>query len=80
MTRCDRTDTRHPTIRYWPFILTRYHPLVLEDLNKKAKNVGLHVADAKKKKLYTVRKVKNGKLVAKNVDADEALKIIKKYK
>ncbi|MEZ5210708.1 hypothetical protein [Gordonia sp. (in: high G+C Gram-positive bacteria)] len=53
---------------------------MLEDLNKKAKGVGLHVADAKQSKLYTIRKVKNGKLVAKNVDADEAFKIIKKYK
>lgn len=53
---------------------------MLEDLNKKAKPVGLHVADAKKSKLFTVRKVKNGKLVAKNVSADEAMKIIKKYK
>lgn len=62
------------------FIFTRYHPHVLEDLNKKAKAAGLHIADAKKPKLYTIRKVKNGKLIAKNVDADEALKIIKKYK
>ncbi|GAC58255.1 hypothetical protein GOHSU_35_00500 [Gordonia hirsuta DSM 44140 = NBRC 16056] len=53
---------------------------MLEDLNKKAKGVGLHVADAKKPKLFTIRKVKNGKLVAKNVDGDEAMKIIKKYK
>ncbi|MFZ2510137.1 MAG: hypothetical protein WAW85_03485 [Gordonia sp. (in: high G+C Gram-positive bacteria)] len=53
---------------------------MLEDLNKKAKSVGLHVADAKKSKLFTIRKVKNGKLVAKNVSADEATKIIKKYK
>lgn len=62
------------------FTFTGYDPRVLEDLNKKAKGVGLHVADAKKAKLYTIRKIKNGKLVAKNVDADEALKIIKKYK
>ncbi len=53
---------------------------MLEDLNKKAKSVGLHVATAKKAKLFTIRKVKNGKLVAKNVDGDEAMKIIKKYK
>lgn len=62
------------------FILTRYDPVVLEDLNKKAKKAGLHVANAKKPNLYSVRKVKNGKLVAKNVDADEALSVIKKYK
>lgn len=53
---------------------------MLEELNKKAKAVGLHVADAKKPKLFTIRKIKNGKLVAKNVDGSEALKIIKKYK
>ncbi len=53
---------------------------MLEELNKKAKPVGLHVADAKKPKLFTIRKIKNGKLVAKNVDGNEALKIIKKYK
>ncbi|MFM9378500.1 hypothetical protein [Gordonia sp. VNK21] len=53
---------------------------MLEELNKKAKKVGLHVAHAKKAELYSIRKVKNGKLVAKNVDADEATKIIKKYK
>lgn len=53
---------------------------MLEDLNKKAKSAGLHVADAKKADLYTIRKIKNGKLVAKNVDADEAAKVIKKYK
>lgn len=62
------------------FTLTSYDPLVLEELNKKAKKVGLHVAHAKKAELYSIRKVKNGKLVAKNVDADEATKIIKKYK
>lgn len=62
------------------FTLRRYHPVVLEELNKKAKNVGLHVADAKKPKLYTIRKVKNGKLVAKNVTGDDAMQIIKKYK
>ncbi|GAA4752580.1 hypothetical protein MUG78_10310 [Gordonia alkaliphila] len=53
---------------------------MLENLNKKAKSVGLHIADAKKPKLYTIRKIKNGKLVAKNVSGDEALQIIKKYK
>lgn len=53
---------------------------MLEDLNKKAKKAGLHVATAKKAGLYTIRKVKNGKLVAKNVDEDEALQVIKKYK
>jgi len=62
------------------FISTGYHRVVLEELNKKAKPVGLHVADAKKPKLFTIRKIKNGKLVAKNVDGNEALKIIKKYK
>ncbi len=62
------------------FTLTRYHPVVLEDLNKKAKKAGLHVANAKKPDLYSVRKVKNGKLVAKNVDAEEALQVIKKFK
>ena len=60
--------------------MTGYHPTVLEDLNKKAKDAGLHVADAKKADLFTIRKVKNGKLVAKNVTADEALKVIKKHK
>ncbi len=69
-----------PPIPCSSFTLTGYHPVVLEDLNKKAKGVGLHVADAKKPKLFTIRKVKNGKLVAKNVDGDEAMKIIKKYK
>ncbi|MGB3697100.1 MAG: hypothetical protein WBA05_06680 [Gordonia sp. (in: high G+C Gram-positive bacteria)] len=53
---------------------------MLEDLNKKAKKAGLHVANAKKPDLYSVRKVKNGKLVAKNVDAEEALQVIKKFK
>ena len=53
---------------------------MLEELNKKAAKVGLHVADAKKPNKFSIRKVKNGKLVAKNIDADEALKIIKKYK
>ncbi|AUH69703.1 hypothetical protein CXX93_16970 [Gordonia sp. YC-JH1] len=62
------------------FTLRRYHPAVLEDLNKKAKKAGLHVADAKKRDRYSIRKVKNGKLVAKNVDAEEALRVIKQYK
>lgn len=62
------------------FTFTRYDRVVLEDLNKKAKKAGLHVANAKKPNLYSVRKVKNGKLVAKNVDADEAFAVIKKYK
>ncbi|GAA2377813.1 MULTISPECIES: hypothetical protein [Gordonia] len=53
---------------------------MLEDLNKKAKKAGLHVADAKKRDRYSIRKVKNGKLVAKNVDAEEALRVIKQYK
>lgn len=53
---------------------------MLEDLNKAAKKVGLHVATSKKDGLYSIRKAKNGKLVAKHVDADEAAKIIKKYK
>ncbi|MBM7369028.1 hypothetical protein [Gordonia hydrophobica] len=53
---------------------------MLEDLNKKAKSAGLHVADAKKADLFSIRKVKNGKLVAKNVTAEEALKVIKKSK
>ncbi|MGV9714056.1 hypothetical protein ACWDTI_25745 [Gordonia sp. NPDC003424] len=53
---------------------------MLEDLNKAAKKVGLHVAAAKKDGHYSIRKAKNGKLVAKNVDKDEAAKIIKKYK
>jgi ribosomal protein L4 len=62
------------------FTFTSYHPLVLEDLNKKAKKAGLHVAVAKKADLYSIRKVKNGKLIAKNIDTDEVLQIIKKYK
>ena len=62
------------------FTLNGYHPGVLEDLNKKAKKQGLSVAAAKKADLYSIRKVKNGKLVAKNVDPEEALQIIKKYK
>ncbi|QRY63282.1 hypothetical protein JVX90_03320 [Gordonia sp. PDNC005] len=53
---------------------------MLEDLNKKAKKAGLHVAVAKKADLYSIRKVKNGKLIAKNIDADEVLQIVKKYK
>ncbi|MFW0796448.1 hypothetical protein AAFP30_21745 [Gordonia sp. CPCC 205515] len=53
---------------------------MLEDLNKAAKKVDLHVAAAKKDGLYSIRKAKNGKLVAKNVDDKEAAKIIKKYK
>lgn len=80
MTWHDDPNVPRVAIRSRLFTFTGYDPGVLEDLNKKAKNVGLHVADAKKSKLYTVRKVKNGKLVAKNVDADEALRIIKKYK
>ncbi|EGD56381.1 hypothetical protein SCNU_02472 [Gordonia neofelifaecis NRRL B-59395] len=69
-----------PAYRSSMFTFTRYDPVVLEDLNKKAKKAGLHVADAKKRDLYSIRKVKNGKLVAKNVDADEALRVIKQYK
>ncbi|WP_165943118.1 hypothetical protein [Gordonia zhaorongruii] len=53
---------------------------MLEQLNKKAKKAGLHVAAGKKADRYSIRKVKNGKLVAKNVDADEALEVIKKTK
>ncbi|MFT4086725.1 MAG: hypothetical protein QM658_06150 [Gordonia sp. (in: high G+C Gram-positive bacteria)] len=53
---------------------------MIEDLNKKAKKAGLHVAAAKKPDLYTIRKIKNGKLVAKNVDEDEVSKIVKKFK
>lgn len=52
---------------------------MLEDLNKAAKKVGLHVASAKKDGLYTIRKIKNGKQVAKNVTADEVKKIVKKH-
>lgn len=54
---------------------------MLEELNKRAKRSGLHVAVYKgNNKTYSIRKIKNGKLVAKNVDADEAMKIIKKQK
>lgn len=53
---------------------------MLEDLNKAAKKVGLHVAPGKKKDQYSVRKAKSGKLVAKNVEADEVQKIIKDRK
>jgi len=53
---------------------------VLEDLNKAAKKSGLHVAPGKKKDTYSVRKSKSGKLIAKNVDADEVKKIIKDRK
>ncbi|GAB88212.1 hypothetical protein [Gordonia rhizosphera] len=53
---------------------------MLEDLNKAAKKVGLHVAKAKKDGLYSVRKAKTGKLIEKNIDADEVEKLIKKYK
>ncbi|MDY6810757.1 hypothetical protein [Gordonia mangrovi] len=49
---------------------------MLEDLNKAAKKAGLHVANAKKDGLYSIRKTKNAKLIAKNVDADEAASII----
>ncbi|MBD0020508.1 MULTISPECIES: hypothetical protein [Gordonia] len=52
---------------------------MLEDLNKAAKKAGLHVAAAKKDGLYTIRKIKNGKQVAKNVTGDEAKKLIKKH-
>lgn len=62
------------------FIFTGYDPDVLEDLNKKAKKSGLHVATGKKTGKYSVRKVKNGKLVAKNVTADEVRDVIKDYK
>ena len=53
---------------------------MLEELNKKAKKAGLHVAQGKKKGRFSVRKVKNGKLVAKNIDADEVRDVIKEYK
>ncbi|MGV9826628.1 MULTISPECIES: hypothetical protein [unclassified Gordonia (in: high G+C Gram-positive bacteria)] len=53
---------------------------MLEELNKAAKKVDLHVAPGKKKGQYSVRKSKSGKLVAKNVDADEVKKIIKDRK
>ncbi|MFT4127869.1 MAG: hypothetical protein QM662_16780 [Gordonia sp. (in: high G+C Gram-positive bacteria)] len=53
---------------------------MLEDLNKAAKKAGLSVAPGKKKGRYSVRKTKNGKLVAKNVDADEVAVIIKDRK
>ena len=53
---------------------------MLEELNKKAKKAGLHVAAGKKANKYSVRKVKNGKLVAKNIDADEVRDVIKDYK
>lgn len=53
---------------------------MLEELNKAAKKVGLNVAPGKKKDLYSVRKVKNGKLVAKNVDADSVKELIKERK
>lgn len=49
---------------------------MLEDLNKAAKKAGLHVAHAKKDGLYSIRKTKNAKLIAKNVDADQAASII----
>ncbi|MGC4932503.1 hypothetical protein ACLQ3C_02295 [Gordonia sp. DT30] len=49
---------------------------MLDDLNKAAKKVGLSVAPGKKKDLYSVRKVKNGKLVAKNVGSDEVQSLI----
>lgn len=62
------------------FILARYDPDVLEDLNKKAKKAGLHVATGKKTGKYSVRKVKNGKLVAKNITADEVRDVIKDNK
>ncbi|GAA4665961.1 hypothetical protein [Gordonia humi] len=53
---------------------------MLEELNKKAKKAGLHVAAGKKANKYSVRKVKNGKLVAKNIGADEVRDVIKDYK
>lgn len=53
---------------------------MLEDLNKAAKKVGLHVAPGKKKDQYSVRKSKSGKLVAKNIEADEVKQIIKDRK
>ncbi|WOC11412.1 hypothetical protein MP11Mi_04800 [Gordonia sp. MP11Mi] len=62
------------------FIFTGYDPGVLEDLNKKAKKAGLHVATGKKTDKYSVRKVKNGKLVAKNISADEVRDVIKEYR
>ncbi|GEE00828.1 hypothetical protein nbrc107696_12740 [Gordonia spumicola] len=69
-----------PRYRARSFTFTGYHPLVLEDLNKKAKKAGLHVAVSKKADLYSIRKMKNGKLVAKNIDIDDVLALIKKYK
>ncbi|MEP9391698.1 MULTISPECIES: hypothetical protein [Gordonia] len=53
---------------------------MLEDLNKAAKKVGLNVAPGKKKDRFSVRKVKTGKLIAKNIDADEVKSIIKDRK
>ena len=53
---------------------------MLEDLNKAAKKVGLNVAPGKKKDRYSVRKVKNGKLVAKNIPADDVKQLIKDRK
>lgn len=52
---------------------------VLEKLNREAKKVGLHVAEAKKDDRYTVRKIKNGKLVAKNIKKDEIEGVIKEH-
>ena len=45
-------------------------------MNAKAKDAGLHVAAGKKDETYSLRKIKNGKLVAKNVSADDVLEII----
>ncbi|MGW0037229.1 MULTISPECIES: hypothetical protein [Gordonia] len=53
---------------------------MLEELNKAAEKVGLHVAPGKKKDTYSVRKAKSGKLVAKKIDADEVAAIIKDAK
>ena len=58
------------------FTFTRYYPGVLERLNAEAKPAGLHVAAGKKDDRYSVRKIKNGKSVAKNVSSDEVLEII----
>lgn len=49
---------------------------MLEDLNKAANKVGLHVAPGKKKDRFSVRKIKNGKLIGKNINAAEVREII----
>lgn len=78
--RTCRAASRTRTTHLLLLTFGTYDPAMLEELNKSAKKVGLHVAEAKKDGLYTIRKAKNGKSVAKNIDADEVRTIVKDHK